>query len=106
MNLGKKIKQLRFQYSYTQEQLAEKMGVTSQAVSKWENNVAMPDITLLPALAETFGVTIDELFDLTAEQKMSRIENRMDTEEEIAPDIFYEYENYLKEQISIPENKG
>ena len=106
MNLGKKIKQLRFQYSYTQEQLAKKMGVTSQAVSKWENNAAMPDVTLLPALAETFGVTIDELFDLTSEQKMNRIENRMDTEEEIAPDVFYEYENYLKEQIKVPENKG
>ena len=106
MNLGKKIKQLRFQYSYTQEQLAEKMGVSSQAVSKWENNAAMPDITLLPALAETFGVTIDELFDLTAEQKMNRIQNRMDTEEEIAQDVFYEYENYLKEQIKKPEQKG
>ena len=106
MNLGKKIKQLRFQYSYTQEQLAEKLGVTSQAVSKWENNAAMPDVMLLPTLAETFGVTIDELFDLTTEQKMNRIENRMDTEEEIAPDIFYEYENYLKEQIKVPENKG
>lgn len=106
MNLGKKIKQLRFQYSYTQEQLAEKMGISSQAVSKWENNAALPDITLLPALAETFGVTIDELFDLTAEQKMNRIQNRMDTEEEIASDVFYEYENYLKEQIKVPENKG
>ncbi|MCR5458323.1 MAG: helix-turn-helix transcriptional regulator [Acetatifactor sp.] len=106
MNLGKKIKQLRFQYSYTQEQLAEKMGVTSQAVSKWENNAAMPDVMLLPALAETFGVTIDDLFDLTAGQKMNRIENRMDTEEELAPDVFYDYENYLMEQIKVPENKG
>ena len=106
MNLGKKIKQLRFQYSYTQEQLAEKLGVTSQAVSKWENNAAMPDVMLLPALAETFGVTIDDLFDLTTEQKMNRIENRMETEEEISPDLFYEYENYLKEQIKVPKNKG
>ena len=106
MNLGKKIKQLRFQYSYTQEQLAEKLGVTSQAVSKWENNAAMPDVMLLPALAETFGVMIDDLFDLTALQKMNRIENRMDTEEELAPDVFYDYENYLMEQIKVPENKS
>ena len=105
MNIGKKIKQLRFQYNYTQEQLAEKLGISSQAVSKWENNAAMPDITLLPALAETFGITIDELFDLTVDQKMNRIQNRMDTEDEIDPDVFYEYENYLKDQIRMPEHK-
>ena len=45
-------------------ELAELLGVTPQAVSKWENAVAMPDISLLPLLAETFGVTIDELFEM------------------------------------------
>ena len=68
MEPGKKIRQLRFKAGLTQEQLAEKLGIGAQAVSKWENAVAMPDITLLPLLAEIFGVSIDDLFDLTVEQ--------------------------------------
>ena len=65
MELGKKIKQLRFKAGLTQEQLAEKLGIGAQSVSKWENAVAMPDITALPLLAEIFGVSIDDLFDLS-----------------------------------------
>ena len=76
MELGKKIRQLRFKAGLTQEQLAEKLGIGAQSVSKWENAVAMPDITALPLLAEIFGVTIDELFDLTTEQRLNRIENQ------------------------------
>ena len=71
MELGKKIRQLRFKAGLTQEQLADKMGVSPQAVSKWENAVALPDITALPLLAGTFGVSIDDLFDLTAEQRLN-----------------------------------
>ena len=89
MELGKKIRQLRFKAGLTQEQLAEHVGVSPQSVSKWENAVAMPDITALPLLAEVFGVSIDDLFDLTAEQRLNRIENRMDVEEELPQDIFW-----------------
>lgn len=46
----------------TQEGLAQRLGVTNQAVSKWESGQSCPDITLLPALADIFGITIDELF--------------------------------------------
>ncbi len=99
MELGKKIRQLRFKASLTQEQLAESVGVSAQAVSKWENSVAMPDIALLPALAEIFGVSIDDLFDLTAEQRLNRIENRMDREDELPQDLFREYEDFLKSQL-------
>ena len=98
MELGKKIRQLRLKARITQEQLAEKLGVGAQAVSKWENAVGMPDITLLPGLAEAFGVSIDDLFDLTAEQRLNRIENRLDFEEELSPDVFREYEDFLKTQ--------
>ena len=73
MELGKKIRQLRFKAGLTQEQLAERMGVGAQSVSKWENAVSMPDITALPLLAEIFGVSIDDLFDLSAEQRLNRI---------------------------------
>ncbi len=44
-------------------QLAERLGVTPQAVSKWENAHSVPDISLLPYLAELFGITIDELLN-------------------------------------------
>ena len=96
MELGKRIKQLRLKAQFTQEQLAEKLGVGAQAVSKWENAVGMPDIALLPGLAEVFGVSIDDLFDLTAEQRLNRIENRLDFEDELSPDVFREYEDFLK----------
>ena len=99
MEMGKKIRQLRFKAGLTQEQLAEKLGVAPQSVSKWENAVAMPDITTLPLLAEIFGVTIDDLFDLSTEQRLNRIENRMDAEEELPQDVFWEYEEFLKGQL-------
>ena len=49
--------------------LAKAMGVTPQTVSKWENDVTMPDVALLPELSVFFGVTIDELFSLDAKKQ-------------------------------------
>ncbi len=62
MNIGGNIKQLRQQLNLTQEQVALKLGVSYQAVSKWENNANTPDIALLPKIADLFGVSIDSLF--------------------------------------------
>lgn len=59
--LGDRIKYHRKRLGMTQEQLAERMGVSAQAVSKWENNLSCPDISVLPDLAEVFGVSVDEL---------------------------------------------
>ena len=59
--LGKRIALNRKAMKLTQDQLAEKLGVTAQAVSKWENDQSCPDITMLPLLAEIFGITTDEL---------------------------------------------
>jgi transcriptional regulator with XRE-family HTH domain/LmbE family N-acetylglucosaminyl deacetylase len=98
MELGKKIKQLRFKAGLTQEQLAEKLGIGAQSVSKWENAVAMQDISTLPLLSEIFGVSIDELFDLSNEQRFHRIENRLDLEADLPQDVFMEYEEFLKAQ--------
>ena len=86
MEFGKKIRQLRFKAGMTQEQLAERLGIGPQSVSKWETGVSMPDITSLPLLAEIFGVSIDDLFDLTNEQRFNRIENRMDLEQDLPQD--------------------
>ena len=105
MELGKKIRQLRLKAGLTQEQLAEHMGVVPQSVSKWETGAAMPDITLLPLIAETFGVTIDDLFDLTNEQRLCRIEHRMDIEDDLPQDVFLEYEQFLKGQIADEKSR-
>ena len=59
----------------------------------------MPDITALPLLAEIFGVQIDDLFDLTNEQRLNRIENRLDMEEDLPQDVFLEYEEFLKTEL-------
>lgn len=59
--LGQRISDSRRALSLTQDQLAEKLGVSSQAVSKWENDLSCPDIFLLPQLCDLLGVTLDFL---------------------------------------------
>lgn len=61
MDMGKRIAQRRKELGWTQDQLAEKLGVTAQAVSKWENDQSCPDIATLPALADLLGLSVDEL---------------------------------------------
>lgn len=60
-SIGKNIKRLRLSKGDTQERLAEELHISCQAVSKWENSAAFPDISMLPLIAEYFGITIDEL---------------------------------------------
>lgn len=69
LKIGKKIKSLRKKQRITQEQLAEKIGVSFQAVSKWENNIALPDITLIPILANFFNVSTDEILSYDSFEK-------------------------------------
>lgn len=59
--LGKRIAQHRKRLGLTQDALAERLGITAQAISKWENDQSCPDISMLPRLAEIFGITTDEL---------------------------------------------
>lgn len=59
--IGNRIAKLRKARGMSQENLAEKVGVSSQAVSKWENDASCPDISLLPSLAKLLDVTVDEL---------------------------------------------
>ncbi|MBR4035652.1 MAG: helix-turn-helix transcriptional regulator [Oscillospiraceae bacterium] len=59
--LGTMIATLRKEHNMTQLQLAEKMGVTDKAVSKWERDLSCPDVDSLPRLAEIFGITVDEM---------------------------------------------
>lgn len=60
----------RNQQGLTQEELAQKLGVTNQTVSKWESAQCCPDISLLPKLAAIFDKSIDELFGITTEKEI------------------------------------
>ncbi|WFR58903.1 helix-turn-helix domain-containing protein [Anaerocolumna sp. AGMB13025] len=62
VSIGKKIKYLRKLKGITQEELSDVLHISYQAISKWENEVAQPDISIIPVIANYFGVTIDELF--------------------------------------------
>lgn len=72
--LGEQIKKLRKSRGISQEALARLLGVSFQAVSKWETGVTMPDISLVPAMASFFGVSTDELFDYNTLKNERKIE--------------------------------
>lgn len=74
LNIGNTIKELRKEKNLTQEQLAERLGISFQAISKWENNIALPDITLVPGIARVFGVTTDKLFAYNLKEIENEIE--------------------------------
>ncbi len=63
MLIGEKIRHLRKNKGVTQSQLAEALSVSAQSVSKWENHLSTPDISVLPVIARYFGITMDELFN-------------------------------------------
>ena len=72
--LGKRIIAHRKRLGMTQDKLAEQLGVTAQAVSKWENDQSCPDITMLPKLAEIFGISTDALLGIAAQEKVYEAE--------------------------------
>ncbi len=105
MNIGKKIKSFRTVKGITQEILAQELGVSAQAVSRWENGAAMPDIALLPALSVYFGVRIDDFFELSDEAQQERIYNMTQTEEFVPRADFDHAERYLKDRLAMnPED--
>ena len=67
--LGMMIASLRKENGMTQFELAEKMGVTDKAVSKWERDLSCPDVNTIPKLAEVFGISVDELMQIKAESQ-------------------------------------
>lgn len=73
LKLGDKIRSLRKAKNISQEVLAQYLGISFQAVSKWENGDTMPDVTMIPAIASFFEVSTDELFDF----------NRLETEKKV-----------------------
>ncbi|MBQ9718513.1 MAG: helix-turn-helix transcriptional regulator [Clostridia bacterium] len=80
LNLGTAIRRLRTERGMTQEELADYAGVSFQAVSKWETGTTTPDIALLPKLAVFFGVRIDDLFGITDEDELERVDYLLEHE--------------------------
>lgn len=67
---GQRFVRLRKEKGYTQEDIANKINISAQAVSKWENDISLPDIAILGDLADIFGISIDELLGRNVEQKV------------------------------------
>lgn len=89
MNLGNNISERRKAKGMTQDELAAKLGVSAQAVSKWENNLSCPDISLLPEISKLFGISVDELLGVapTAERAEPVKEEKVNDNE---PNVTYE----------------
>jgi len=80
--IGNRISKYRKEKGMTQEELAGKLGVSSQAVSKWENDASCPDISLLPELCRILGISTDELLTgNTNEVRMVPVEQRKSLDE-------------------------
>ena len=73
MSICENIVRLRKEKGWTQAELGEKLGVSNQAVSKWELGITMPDVMLLPTLADVFQCSIDDLFSYIPKAKMEKI---------------------------------
>lgn len=76
--LGMMISTLRKERKMTQLELADKMGVTDKAVSKWERDLSFPDINSIPKLAEIFEISVDELMQVKTETKENMNKNKVD----------------------------
>ncbi|MBQ9545533.1 MAG: helix-turn-helix domain-containing protein [Clostridia bacterium] len=87
LNLSEMLKQFRKEKNYTQEDVASNLGVTYQAVSRWENGLSYPDIELLPSIAALFGVSLDKLFEIDKESEASKIEKYHSEDKEIEENI-------------------
>lgn len=97
MEIGKIIRELRAEKQVNQEELAQYLGVSAQAVSKWETMASLPDITLLPAIAAYFGITIDELFQIPDESRFEQIENMMLREGRLPQETFQQAVAFLND---------
>jgi transcriptional regulator with XRE-family HTH domain len=99
MNIGKTIKTLREDKGISQNKLAELLNVTPQAISKWENNMNSPDISLLPQLADIFGVSIDTIFDYADQNRIKRIQEHIDNEYVMSMNEFVQAMTLIEKQM-------
>ncbi len=114
INLGTKIRELRKKRSLTQEELAVKLNISSQAISKWENGTCYPDMEQIPTLANFFGVSLDELFNYDVTQLNEKIDQIIEEQnkyfwkdrkksEEILVNALQEYPDNERLMIELAE---
>jgi transcriptional regulator with XRE-family HTH domain len=97
LNFAENLRKLRRERGFTQEGLAEKMGVSFQTVSRWETGVVYPDIELLPEIAEFFEVRVDELLGCTREDKDKDQKRRWEEYEKLSdPEAQYAFLKAMK----------
>lgn len=103
--LGNKIASLRKENGWTQEELSEKLGVSPQAVSKWENDVSCPDITLLPEIARLFSVTTDSLLGCEPESAIQLLpQDKRKNLDELMLRIKVDSSDGDKVRVNLPMN--
>ena len=83
IRIGEKIRLLRKKNDVTQDKLADHLGVTPQAVSRWESGVCYPDMNYLPAIADYFSVTMDDLLCYTGAQKTAKVQEYLEEVEHL-----------------------
>ena len=106
MEMGKEIRRLRTDRGLTQEALAAALNVSPQTVSKWECGNSVPDVQLLPEIAVFFGVTIDQLFAMTPEQRMERIENHIYSSGVLSEAEERQIEQQVRAFAETPKHEG
>ena len=100
--IGTRIAKWRREKGMTQEDLAVKLGVSSQAVSKWENDVSCPDISLLPQLVRVLGVTADELLTGKTDEVKLLPENQRKSLDELTLRIYVNSADGDKVKVNLP----
>ncbi len=102
INIGESIRKLRTSAALTQEQLAEAVGVSAQAVSRWETGISYPDITLLPVLANLFAVSTDTLLGVDIAQKQQKIDEALEYNSMLHREgKHHESERFIREKLKL-----
>ena len=108
IKIGEKIKKLRKKADVTQDKFAEYLGITPQAISRWENGSAYPDIEIIPAIANFFSVPTDELFGVDQAKNQEKIEKIYEKVREYSPKgLFDKQIEILRKAVQeFPNNHG
>lgn len=99
INIGSKIREFRKKKGITQEALAVALGISPQAVSKWESGLTYPDITMIPVIAGYFEISIDLLFDYDVREMEAKIRKLLDDAGEYFFDDTARYTETVREAL-------
>ncbi|QSX04856.1 helix-turn-helix transcriptional regulator [Sedimentibacter sp. zth1] len=106
MNIGDKIRNLRKERGLTQEMIAEHFNLSAQAISKWETNLAYPDITLVPSIASFFNISVNELFDFDTTEIEAEVMKIVDNNSKFRDNAPEKAEGILREGLKkYPNNE-